>query len=79
MCSTAFQVVLDKEKKRNSSKNKVHVITAAVLPGLLLLAFTVLVAAIDAQWEGIWNVESARYKPALLPPCPTIRALSYSN
>ena len=46
-----------------------------------LLALTVLVTTIDAQWEGIGDVHvgSARYKPALLPPCPTIRVLSYSN
>ena len=25
------------------------------------------------------DVGSARYEPALLPPCPTIRVLSYSN
>ena len=25
------------------------------------------------------DVGSARYEPALLPPCPTIRSLSYSN
>ena len=43
------------------------------------LTLTVLVATIDAQWEGMGDVGSARYKPALLPPCPTIRALSYSN
>ena len=40
---------------------------------------TVLVATIDAQWEGMGDVGSARYEPALLPPCPTIRVLSYSN
>ena len=45
----------------------------------LLLTLTVLVATIDAQWEGMGDVGSARYKPALLPPCPTIRVLSYSN
>ena len=39
----------------------------------------VLVATIDAQWEGMGDVGSARYEPALLPPCPTIRVLSYSN
>ena len=39
----------------------------------------VLVATIDAQWEGMGDVGLARYEPALLPPCPTIRALSYSN
>ena len=33
----------------------------------------VLVATIDAQWEGMGDVGSARYEPALLPPCPTIR------
>ena len=43
------------------------------------LTFTVLVATIDAQWEGMGDVGSARYELALLPPCPTIRVLSYSN
>ena len=28
---------------------------------------------------GDGDVGSARYEPALLPPCPTIRVLSYSN
>ena len=31
------------------------------------------------QCEGIGEVGSARYEPALLPPCPSIRVLSYSN
>ena len=31
---------------------------------------------ITAQWEGIVDVGSARYEPALLPPCPTISVLS---
>ena len=44
-----------------------------------LLTLTVLVATVDAQWEGMGDVGSARYEPALLPPCPTIRVLSYSN
>ena len=39
----------------------------------------VLVTTIDAQWEGMGDVGSARYEPPLLPPCPTIRVLSYSN
>ena len=43
------------------------------------LTLTVLVTTIDAQWEGMEDVGSARYEPALLPPYPTIRALSYSN
>ena len=44
-----------------------------------VLTLTVLVATIDAQWEGMGDVGSARYEPALLAPCPTIRVLSYSN
>ena len=49
------------------------------LPLLLFLTLTVLVTTIDAQWEGMGDVGSARYGPALLPPCPTIRVLSYCN
>ena len=26
---------------------------------------------LDAQWEGMGDVGSVRYEPALLPPCPT--------
>ena len=43
------------------------------------LTLKVLVTTIDAQWEGMGDVGSARYEPALLPPCPTRRVLSYSN
>ena len=43
------------------------------------LTLKALVMTIDAQWEGMGDVGSARYEPALLPPCPTIRVLSYSN
>ena len=45
----------------------------------MTLTLRVLVATIDEQWEGMGDVGSARYEPALLPPCPTIRVLSYSN
>ena len=44
-----------------------------------MLTLKMLVTAIDAQWEGMGDVGSARYEPALLPSCPTIRVLSYSN
>ena len=37
------------------------------------LTLAVLVTTIDAQWEGMGDVGSVRYEPALLPPCPTIR------
>ena len=50
-----------------------------LLPKAVSLILTVLVATIDAQWEGMGDVGSARNEPALLPPCPTIRVLSYSN
>ena len=49
---------------------------SVVIHGLTL---KVLVTTIDAQWEGMGDVGSARYEPALLPPCPTIRILCYSN
>ena len=45
----------------------------------LLSKIEVLVVTIDAQWEGMGDVGSARYESALLPPCPTIRVLSYST
>ena len=44
-----------------------------------LLTLKLLVTTIDAQWEGMGDVGSARYEPALLSPCPTIRLLSYGN
>ena len=44
-----------------------------------MLILRVLVATIDAQWEGMGDVGSARYEPALFPPRPTIRVLSYSD
>ena len=54
------------------------------------LTLTVLVTTIDAlrhfetgemtaQCEGMGEVGSARYEPALLPPCPSLRLLSNSN
>ena len=46
---------------------------------LLKLTLKVLVTTINAQWEGMGDVGSARYEPALLPPYQTIRVLSYSN
>ena len=43
------------------------------------LTLKVLVTTIDAQWMGTGDAGSARYEPALLPPCPTTRVLIYSN
>ena len=40
---------------------------------------TLLNRIITAQWEGMGDVGSERHEPALLPPCPTIRVLCYSN
>ena len=47
--------------------------------GSYILTLNVLITTIDAQWEGMGDVGLARYEPALLSPCPTIRVLSYSN
>ena len=46
---------------------------------LVAITLLVLVTTIDTQWEGMGDVGSVRYEPALLPPCPTIRVLSYSK
>ena len=46
---------------------------------VILLTLKVLVMTIDAQWEGMGDVGSVRYEPALLNPSPTIKVLSYSN
>ena len=55
------------------------IIVAWMADDYIILTLTVLVTTIDAQWEGMGDVASVRYEPALLPPCPTIRVLSYSN
>ena len=73
------------EQARNKRDKSVSVcvffciiITTAKIESLSL-TLKVLVATIDAQWEGMGDVGSARYEPALLPPCLTIRGLSYSS
>ena len=60
---------------------QVSLLTMLVKPSVSdsMLTLKVLVTTIDAQWEGMGDVGLARYEPALLPPCPTIRVLSYSN
>ena len=66
----------------SSIKTSHHIIsykTGFLLLNCACLTLTVLVTTIDAQWEGMGDVGSARYEPILLPPCPTIRVLSYSN
>ena len=45
----------------------------------LKLTLTVPLVTIDAQWEGMGDVGLARYEPALLQSCLTIRVLTYSN
>ena len=62
-----------------SSCYVICIISAYETRGYNRLTLKVLVATIDAQWEGMGDVGSARYEPALLPPCPTIRVLSHSS
>ena len=54
---------------------------ASYIPPVLGVKLTlkVPVMTINAQWEGMGDVGSARYETALLPLCPTIKVLSYSN
>ena len=68
-------------EKNRSGKRIRHVKVCAWVRDVISPAnhLKVLVTTIDAQWEGMGDVGSARYEPALHPPCPTIRVLSYSN
>ena len=56
-----------------------HLVGLRKEKSVLVLTLEVLVVTIDAQLEGMGDVGSARYEPAPLPPCPTIRILSYCN
>ena len=47
---------------------RLQIFAAAVIPVVYLLTLKVLVTTIDAQWEGMGDIGSARYEPALLPP-----------
>ena len=51
---------------------KIHWLSHAVkqAAGVCMLTLKVLVTTIDAQWEGMGDVGSVRYEPALLPPMP---------
>ena len=74
---------------RKSCDNHTCVFNSLVAYITSILTLTVLAVTIDAlrllnrvitvQCEGMGEVGSARYEPALLPPCPGIRALCYSN
>ena len=76
-----LQLYTGKQSDRQTDVNISAHDIAAHAEGIMsyILTLKVLVTTIDAQWEGMGDVESARYEPALLPPCPTIRVLSYSN
>ena len=67
------------EQLHSATREKVLHIFRGKVKSPFQLTLKVLVTTIDAQWEGMGDVGSARYKLALLPPCPTIRVLSYSN
>ena len=75
------------EKKTSVTLIYFHSLSYSLIKGCMVvclslcnkLTLKVLVTTIDAQWEGMGDEGSARYEPALLPPCPTIRVLSYSD
>ena len=74
-----------RKKQSNTTQRNTQVAIVHIYCRIHVLNFhenfinSVLVTTIDAQWEGMGDVGSARYEPALLPPCSTIRVLSYSN
>ena len=80
MASMVPEVPVDHHNLRNRyTKCDIKVCVIVEVSSAVLLTLKVLVATIDAQWEGMGDVGSARYELALLPPCPTIRVLSYSS
>ena len=87
-----FTLALNNVAKHSEYIQHITQLTVVIHRGLLLahprslwcttydkITLKVLVATIDAQWEGMGDVGLVRHKPALLPPCPTIRVLSFSN
>ena len=66
----------------HSCQNTAYVISDYIVElncYIFLLTLKVLITTTDAEWEGMGDAGSARYEAALLPPCPAIRVLSYSN
>ena len=63
----------------NCGQEQRHCYSCTCMVCYEMLTLKVLVATIDAQWEEMGDVGSARYEPALLPPCPTTRILNYSK
>ena len=60
-------------------KPSIHLLTIGSPSHDYWFTGTLLNRIITAQWEGMGDVGSVRYEPALLLPCPTLRVLSYSN
>ena len=67
LIETYHHSTTQKTQKLKTQKNRLSCLVGTVL------TLKVLVTTIDAQWEGMGDAGSARYEPALLPPCPTIR------
>ena len=75
--------------KTSQSFSSLHWLTVYILDSLIINSYsashdnwctaTLWNRIMTAQCEGMGEVGSARYEPALLPPCPSIRALCYSN
>ena len=56
-----------------SSRDYCYILTPTVLVMAIDALGTLVNRTITVQWEGMGDVGPARYEPALLPPCPTIR------
>ena len=74
-----YQVGQQHHSQVTPAAQQLQVLTLKECLSQQLMSWTLLNRIITAQWEGMGDVGSARYEPALLPPCPTIRVLSYSN
>ena len=59
---------IDKNMYMSDCSNLAEHSIICVITHKHILTLKVLVATIDAQWEGMGDIGSARYEPALLPP-----------
>ena len=74
---TRHKVTMMGPLKLDSPQSKLLACTRITrFPSPKVITLKVLVTTIDAQWEGMGDVGSARHEPTLLPQCPTIRVFN---
>ena len=64
---------------RNAASSPRQVRSPVTVDSFMFIRLLPTACKLSALWEGMGDVGSARYELALLPPCPTISVLTYSN